>query len=127
MSDDLMTRNLLWANLCSERISRALRQHDQLQKAYKRMQKAERRIFAAHDGDGPVAMPKSYSRLHAVYDDHLYFFVIATRQALKAAWVLEQRGEAMPEFRQGDKLRAWRDFEEHWEKEGLSAPSKARE
>jgi hypothetical protein len=63
-------------------------------------------------------MPESHSDLHAVYDDHLYFFVIATRQALKAVWVLEQRGEDMPEFRQGDKLRAWRDFEEHWDAEG---------
>jgi hypothetical protein len=39
MGDDLMSRNLLWANLCSERISRALRQHDRLQQAYERMQK----------------------------------------------------------------------------------------
>jgi hypothetical protein len=111
MRDELMTRSLLWANFAIERIDRALRQLKRLQKAYTALSAEGDRLRGA---DGyPQPMPKSWSDLKAVFNDHLYFFIIAARQAVKAAWVLEQRGETMPRIRQGEVVRSWRDYEEH--------------
>jgi hypothetical protein len=125
MSDELMTRSLLWANLAVERIDRALRQMKRLQKAYAALCAEEERLRGP---DGyPQPMPKSWTDLKAVFDDHLYFFIIAARQAVKAAWVLEQRGETMPRIRQGEVVRSWRDYEEHWDAPARGKPHTAKE
>ena len=69
----------------------------------------------------PLPMPKSWTDLHAKFEDHAYFFILTSRQALRASWVLEQRHEQMPHFRQEDRMRAWRDYLEHWDKPDSSA------
>jgi hypothetical protein len=125
MSDELMTQSLLWANLAIERIDRALRQMKRLQKAYAALCVEEDRLRGSDGYQQP--MPKSWTDLKAVFDDHLYFFIIAARQAVKAAWVLEQRGETMPRIRQGEVVRSWRDFEEHWDAPARGQPHKAKE
>jgi hypothetical protein len=65
--------------------------------------------------------------LEARFQDHLYFFILTARQALKASWVLEERGEPMPAFRQQVQLRAWRDFLEHWDPPARGKPHRAGE
>lgn len=125
MSDELMTRSLLWANLAIERIDRALRQMKRLQEAYASLCADEDRLRGPHGY--PQPMPKSWTDLKAVFDDHLYFFIIAARQAVKAAWVLEERGETMPRIRQGEIVRSWRDYEEHWDAPARGEPHRAKE
>jgi hypothetical protein len=106
VSDELNSRSLLWANLSIERIDRALRQYKRLQKAWRKMSDAEERLYEEYGGQ----------ILRAKFEDHVYFFILTSRQALKASWVLEQRDEQMLQFRQQERLRAWRDFLEHWDK-----------
>jgi hypothetical protein len=115
MSEEPMTDSLLWANLCIERIDRALRQLDLLQKAYAKQARETDRLYERYDGELPRPMPKTLADLDARFHDHLYFFILTARQAVKAVWVLQQRGEAMPKVRQEAKLRAWRDYLEHWD------------
>jgi hypothetical protein len=119
-----MADSLVWANLSIERIDRALRQLSRLQEAYAAEAREMDRLHKMH-GELPRPMPKSWVDLEASFQDHLYFFILATRQALKAVWVLEQRGEAMPAIRQERHLRAWRDQAEHWEPPALGKPDKA--
>jgi hypothetical protein len=111
-----MTESLMWANICIERIDRALRQHARLQKAYGKQSREFDRLVKLNGGQPPRPLPESWTDLEARFQDHLYFFVLTARQGLKAAWVLEERGELMPSFRQQDQLRAWRDFLEHWDR-----------
>ncbi|GGF56961.1 hypothetical protein GCM10011519_33630 [Marmoricola endophyticus] len=77
------------------------------------------------DAGVPRFLPESVTDLQEQFDDDLAFFVLAARQALKAAWVLEQRGEAMPPFRQQQELRAWREYVEHWDAPARGAPDRA--
>jgi hypothetical protein len=119
-----MTDSLLWANLCIDRIDRALRQLSRLQKAYARQSWEMDRLHRRH-GELPRPMPKSWADLEARFQDHLYFFILTARQALKAVWVLEQRGEVMPAIRQEHHLRAWRDYLEHWDSPARGKPDKA--
>lgn len=119
-----MTDSLLWANLCIERIDRALRQLTRLQEAYGRQSREMDRLHEEH-GEMPRPMPKSWADLEARFRDHLYFFILTARQALKAVWVLQQRGETMPAIRQEHHLRAWRDYLEHWDRPARGEPDKA--
>jgi hypothetical protein len=115
VSDELNSRSLLWANVSIERIDRALRQYKRLQKAWRKMSDEEDTLYEEYGEQMPRPMPKSWTDLHAKFEDHVYFFILTSRQALKATWVLEQRHEQMPHFRQQDRLRAWRDYLEHWD------------
>lgn len=115
VSDELNSQSLLWANLSIERIGRALRQYKRLQQAWRKFSDEEERLHEEYGEQTPGSMPKSWTDLRAKLEDHVYFFVLTSRQALRASWVLEQRGEQMPQFRQQDRLRAWRDYLEHWD------------
>ena len=80
------------------------------------MSDEEDKLYEEYAEQMPLPMPKSWTDLHAKFEDHAYFFILTSRQALKASWVLEQRHEQMPHFRQEDRMRAWRDYLEHWDK-----------
>lgn len=125
MTERPLTESLLWANLCIERIDRALRQLKRLQKAYAKESRESDRLYEKHGNELPRPMPKSWNDLQARFEDHLYFFILTARQALKAVWVLEQRGEAMPAVRQEAHLRAWRDYLEHWDRPARGESDKA--
>lgn len=127
MTERLLTDSLLWANLCIERIDRALRQLTRLHKAYAKEHREFDRLCKEHGGQPPQPMPKSWTDLHARFQDHLYFFILTARQAVKAAWVLGQRGEVMTPIRQEDELRAWRDYLEHWDAPVRGKPDRAGE
>lgn len=116
----------MWANLCALRIARALRQHDRMQRAFRKMEKEGERIFEAYGSEGTMVMPKSFTDLSAVFDDHRYFFIVAARQAVSATEVLIERGEAMPAIRHKAEVLAWRNFEEHWDSEGRGQVLRAR-
>ncbi|MEZ0581259.1 hypothetical protein [Nocardioides sp. MH1] len=124
MSNETMATHLMWANVCIERIDRALRQHKRLQKAFRKQEAETERLIQA-DGQLPRPMPKSWTDLEARFQDHLYYFILTARQAAKAAWVLEQRGEQMPHVRQFEQVLAWRNFLEHWDDEARGKKSKA--
>jgi hypothetical protein len=115
VSDELNSRSLIWANLSIEGIDRALRQYKRLQKAWRKMSDEEDRLHEEYGEQMPLPMPQSWTDLRAKFEDHVYFFILTSRQALKASWVLEKRGEQMPHFRQQDRLRAWRNYLEHWD------------
>lgn len=117
----------MWANLCIERMDRAVRQHKRLLKAYAKQDVEFLRLIAENDGQMPQPAPLSWSKLEARFQDHLYFFVLTARQAVKAAWVLEERGETMPSFPDQEALRAWRDYLEHWDAPARGKPFKAEE
>jgi hypothetical protein len=127
VSDELNSRSLLWANVSIERIDRALRQYKRLQKAWRKMSDEEDTLYEEYGEQMPRPMPKSWTDLKAKYDDQVYFFILTSRQALKASWVLEKRGEQMPHFRQQDQLRAWRDYLEHWDKPARGEKDQAGE
>lgn len=127
MAEQLATDLLLWANMGIERIDRALRQLARLQKAYGQRARELEKLHEQHGDRLPAPMPKSLTDLEARFEDHLYFFILSARQALKAVWVLEQRGEAMPAIRQEKELRAWRDCLEHWESPVRDGPDRAGE
>ena len=75
----------------------------------------EERLDEEYGEQMPRPIPKSSTTCAPSFKDHEYFFILTSRQALKASWVLEQRHEPMPHFRQHDRLRAWRDYLEHWD------------
>lgn len=87
------------------------------------MSDEEDKLYEEYGEQMPLPMPKSWTDLHAKFEDHAYFFILTSRQALKASWVLEQRHEQMPHFRQEDRMRAWRDYLEHWDKPDSSRPA----
>ena len=91
------------------------------------MSDEEDRLYEEYGGQMPLPMPKSWTDLHAKFEDHVYFFILTSRQPLKASWVLEQRHEQMPHFRQEDRLRAWRDYLEHWDKPARGVEDQAGE
>jgi hypothetical protein len=127
VSDELNSRSLLWANLSIERIDRALRQYKRLQKAWRKMSDEEDRLYEEYGGQRPLPTPKSWTDLHVKFEDHVYFFILTSRQALKASWVLGQRDEQMPHFRQEDRLRAWRNYLEHWDNPARGVEDRAGE
>jgi hypothetical protein len=110
-----ITELLLLANLAIERIERAQRQQKRLEKAYRKQSREFQRVTASNGGTPPPSMPSSWVVTEHRFQDHLYFFVLTARQAIKAAWVLRDLGESMPEMVHEDEVRAWRDFSEHWE------------
>ena len=62
------------------------------------MSREGKRAFKAAGHEGPLAMPKSYTELHAVFDDHMYFFVVATRQALSGVYMLKDAVRPCPQY-----------------------------
>jgi hypothetical protein len=127
VSDELNSRSLLWANVSIERIDRALRQYKRLQKAWRKRSDEEDRLYEKYGEQTPRPMPESWTDLQAKFEDQIYFFILTSRQALKASWVLEGRGEQMPHFRQQDRLRAWRDCLEHWDNPARGVKDRAGE
>ena len=125
VSDSLMTESLMWSNICIERIDGALRQLKRLQKAYAGHSRASARHFEKWGNTRPQPTKKEEA-LRASLDDHLYFFVLTSRQAIKAAWVLQVRGEQILPIRQESHLRAWRDYLEHWDRPARGASSQAQ-
>lgn len=111
----LLGDHKLWASEALSRIDRALRQEKRLQRAFARQQKEGRRVFARHKSSAPILMPLSYSRLSVLYEDEVYFFVVACRQALSAVKVMRTFDPGFPEIRQGAPITHWRDTEEHWD------------
>ncbi len=111
----LLGEHKLWASEALSRIDRALRQEKRLQRAFRGQQKEGDRVFALHKSGGPILMPLSYSKLSVLYEDEVYFFVVACRQALSAVKVMRTFDPGFPEIRQSDPIIHWRDIEEHWD------------
>lgn len=105
----------LWAAFSSARLGRALRQHKRLQKAFEAENVEFDRLLEVGGGQPPQPLPISWARLHVRFEDELYFFIIAARQALSAVPVMRQLDPEFPEVRQAEKIRHWRDIEEHWD------------
>jgi hypothetical protein len=67
------------------------------------MSDEEDRLYEEYGEQMPRPMPESWTDLQAKF---------------------EERGEQMPHFRQQDRLRAWRDYLEHWDEpaRGVKGP-----
>jgi hypothetical protein len=115
---------LKWAQISVERIDRALRQLERLRNAFRRVSEEGDRVRSERPR-GTLEMPKSWTDLNTEYHDHLYFFIVAARQAAKAAWVLKERGEDIPDVGQFEMVKAWRDYVEHWDAPARGASSKS--
>jgi hypothetical protein len=69
------------------------------------MSDEEDRLYEEYGEQMPRPMPESWTDLQAKF---------------------EERGEQMPHFRQQDRLRAWRDYLEHWDEpaRGVKGPGR---
>lgn len=117
----------LWATYSLERLDRTLRQLDRLQKAHRKESKEFDRLVKANGGQPPQPLPTSWTRLHIKYEDALYFFIIAARQALSVVPVMRQVDPGFPAIRQADLIKHWRDIEEHWDDPPLGKRLRAME
>lgn len=123
-SDDLGAQKL-WATYSLERLDRALRQLKRLQTAFAGEQREFGRVMEQNGGSPPQPLPSSWGRLHVRYQDELYFFILAARQALSVVPVMRQLDPDFPEIRQAEQVRHWRDIEEHWEDPALGKTLRA--
>lgn len=111
----LLGEHKLWASEALCRIDRALRQEKRLRRSFRRLQKEGDREFARHTSGATILMPLSYSRLSVLYEDEVYFFVVACRQALSTVKVMRTFDPGFPEIRQSAPITHWRDIYEHWD------------
>ena len=56
-----------------------------LQKAWRKMSDEEDRLHEEYGEQMPLPMPQSWTDLRAKFEDHVYFFILTSRQALKAS------------------------------------------
>ena len=66
---------------------------------------------------GPVLgrAPESVQALGLAFQDELYFFILAVRQAVSSRNVLVEQGFDLPVIGNEQGLVAWRDIYEHWD------------
>ena len=123
-SDDVGEQKL-WATHSLERLDRALRQLKRLQTAFAGEEREFDRVTEQNGGVLPQPLPSSWGRLHVRYQDELYFFILAARQALSVVPVMRLLDPEFPEIRQAEQVRHWRDIEEHWEDPALGKTLRA--